>query len=112
MDPQTSTFFLSILKAIAAVNALTFVMFGWDKYCAKSGWRRVPEKTLLLWSFLGGSVGAKVGQHLFHHKTSKQPFGKQLNAIVILHFCLAMALAYPPTRAMLLDAVFGTGLRF
>ncbi|EAA7244685.1 DUF1294 domain-containing protein [Salmonella enterica] len=55
-------------------NILTLVIYGIDKMAARKAWRRVPESTLLLFGVVGGWSGAIVGQHLFRHKTQKQPF--------------------------------------
>ena len=36
----------ALLLALAALNVVTFLVYGWDKLCAKrEGARRVPEKT-------------------------------------------------------------------
>ena len=40
----------------------------------KKGKRRVPERTLLLLSFLGGCVGALLGMVLCRHKTKHAKF--------------------------------------
>lgn len=41
---------------------------------AGQGIRRVPEKVLYVATFLGGSAGALVAMHVFHHKTKKLSF--------------------------------------
>ncbi|VDY64532.1 Protein of uncharacterised function (DUF1294) [Shimwellia blattae] len=56
------------------INLLTFLIYGGDKLAACKGWSRVPELTLLAFGLTGGWPGAIAGQHLFHHKTQKQPF--------------------------------------
>lgn len=70
---------------LIVVNMISLLIFGWDKLCARAKWRRIPETTLLTLALIGGSVGARIGQKLFRHKTSKQPFARKLSAIVILH---------------------------
>lgn len=74
-----------------AINALTFLLFGWDKLRALWNKRRTREKTLLWLAFLGGSVGAKAAQRVFNHKTTKQPFARRLNRICLFH-ALVLAL--------------------
>jgi len=60
---------------LAAINLLTFLIYGWDKLCAKrEGARRVPEKTLLFLAVIGGSVGAILGMNFFRHKTRHAQF--------------------------------------
>lgn len=54
---------------LAAVNLVAFALYGIDKYKARAGAWRIPEKTLLGIAVLGGSVGAIAGMKVFHHKT-------------------------------------------
>jgi uncharacterized membrane protein YsdA (DUF1294 family) len=63
-----------ILTYLALVNATAFAAFGWDKRCAMSGDRRIPERTLLGLALIGGSLGAVAAQQMFRHKTRKEPF--------------------------------------
>lgn len=58
-----------ILIYLAAVNLVTFVMYGIDKYKAKKAKWRIPEATLLLMAAIGGSIGAWTGMQVWHHKT-------------------------------------------
>ena len=72
-----------ILAAYALIiNAITYLLFGFDKRAAERGDSRVPEKTLLMASALGGSVGAVMAQRRFRHKTEKQPFKALLYGII------------------------------
>ena len=59
---------------LAAVNAATFFLFGWDKWMAVRGKRRVPEARLLLFTLAMGAVGAWIGVRVFRHKTRKTSF--------------------------------------
>ena len=43
------------------MNGFTFCLYGVDKRRAKRGAGRVPEKTLLLCTWLLGGVGALIG---------------------------------------------------
>ena len=43
---------------LVLVNLAAFILYGYDKSCAKKNKRRIPEKTLLFWAWIGGSVGA------------------------------------------------------
>lgn len=54
---------------LGAVNLISFCAMGWDKGQARRRGRRVPERTLLLLDFLGGSLGGICGMFLFRHKT-------------------------------------------
>jgi len=62
--------------ALGVMNLVTFIVYAADKSIAKrrNGGRRVPERTLLLLSFLGGCVGALFGMLLCRHKTKHTKF--------------------------------------
>ena len=74
---------------LAVVNVVAFVLYGLDKYKAKRGAWRIPEKTLLGIAVIGGSVGALAGMNCFHHKTKHWYFKYGLPAILVVHLCLA-----------------------
>jgi uncharacterized membrane protein YsdA (DUF1294 family) len=67
---------LDIAKIIVAyfvlINAITYLIFYVDKRAAIANRRRVPEKTLLIAAFLGGSPLAIVAMNHLRHKTVKQ----------------------------------------
>ena len=65
----------AILAYMAAVNAMTFAMFAWDKRAAQTRAWRVPERRLLGLAALGGSPAALVARQILRHKTRKEPFG-------------------------------------
>ena len=56
------------------INVFTLTLFGYDKDMAEKGKRRVAEKTLLIFTFLGGTLGALVGMRMYKHKTKKGSF--------------------------------------
>ena len=58
----------------AALNVITLVVYGKDKWAAKHQRWRTPERTLHLLALLGGWPGAILAQTLFSHKTSKRSF--------------------------------------
>ncbi len=78
---------------LAAVNAVTFLVYGADKRRAKKDQWRVPEKTLFLLPLLGGSVGGILGMRVFHHKTRHWYF--QVGLPLILAAQLAAAFFLP-----------------
>jgi len=78
---------------LVAINLVTFLVFGLDKWKAKrkvkkESVRRVPEKTLFLLAILGGSVGALLGMKVWHHKTLHRSFRFGIPAILILQIVL------------------------
>ncbi len=84
---------LHIVLVLLAVNIAAFIAFWWDKRRACAGVRRIPERTLLWLALAGGGAGAVAAQHLFRHKTRKEPFRSRLYAIVVLQAAAAVALA-------------------
>ena len=56
---------------LGVMNLAAFIVYAADKSIARrnNGGRRVPERTLLWLSFLGGCIGACFGMFLIRHKT-------------------------------------------
>ncbi|TYC86448.1 DUF1294 domain-containing protein [Novosphingobium sp. BW1] len=81
-----------LVGALAVINALTFLLFGWDKRQAQCGRRRVAEARLLLLAALGGTPGAYAARRHFRHKTRKQPFVGRLHALAVLQVLAIAAL--------------------
>ena len=73
---------------LLAVNAVTFIVYGIDKYKAKKAKWRISEATLLLLAVLGGSVGAWVGMKVWHHKTMHKKFKYGIPAILLIQIAL------------------------
>lgn len=63
------TVFFVYLIYVVLLSLITFATYGSDKKKAKRGARRVPEKTLLWMSFLGGAFGGFAAMQIFRHKT-------------------------------------------
>ena len=80
----------AILIYLLAVNALTFIVYGIDKYKAKHAKWRISEATLLLLAVFGGSVGAWLGIKVWHHKTMHKKFKYGVLVIFILQVVLAI----------------------
>ncbi len=77
---------MSIQKAafiyLVVINIAAYAAFGWDKYKARWGGWRIPEKTLLMLALIGGSAGAWIGMKRFRHKIRKARF--KVGILVIL----------------------------
>lgn len=56
------------------MSALTFCTYAVDKFKAKRGMWRVPERTLHLLELCCGWPGAWAAQRLFRHKSIKRSF--------------------------------------
>ena len=79
-----------LLWYLAAVNLVTFTVYGVDKAKARRGAWRVPEKTLFLLPLLGGSVGALLGMLVFRHKTKHWYFVWGIPLIPLAQIALAV----------------------
>ena len=79
-----------LLVWLAAVNVVTFAVYGIDKAKAKRGAWRVPERTLFLLPLLGGSLGALLGMRVFHHKTKHWYFMWGIPLILLAQIALAV----------------------
>lgn len=74
------------------INLLTCIIYGVDKLKSVAGGRRIPEKTLLGFTLIGGSIGALVGMHGFRHKTRHLKFRICVPLFLILHVACAVLL--------------------
>ena len=80
------------LYYLLAVNSLTFLLYGIDKYKAKKGRWRISEATLLTMAAIGGSIGAWAGMHIWHHKTMHKKFKYGIPVIIIMQIALVVYL--------------------
>lgn len=69
---------------LIAINVITFITYGIDKYKARKGMWRIPEATLLLLAVVGGSIGAWLGMKAWHHKTLHKKFKWGIPLIIVL----------------------------
>jgi len=76
---------------LIATNFLAFSLCGYDKLqSVRSGKfpSRVSEKSLLLSTFIGGSVGSLVAMFIFRHKIKKPSFILKFSIVVIIQMAL------------------------
>ena len=73
-----------VLALLLLLNALTFVVYGVDKWRARGGCWRIPERTLLLLAAFGGAFGACLGMVVWNHKTSHKRFRYLVPVFVLL----------------------------
>lgn len=79
---------LAILVHVVLIQVTTFILYYMDKQRAKKARRRVPEKTLHAFAFVGGTVAALIGQRVFRHKTKKKSFRNKFIAVMIVQVAL------------------------
>lgn len=75
---------------LVIINLITFITYGVDKLKAKKGYWRIPESTLLLLAFVGGSIGAWLGMQAFHHKTLHKKFKLGIPLILMAQVAFAL----------------------
>lgn len=79
---------LMLLVIIGLMSLAAFAAFGLDKYKAKAGKWRIPERTLFLLALLGGGIGAFLGMKVFHHKTMHKQFVIGIPVIMVIQAVL------------------------
>ena len=77
-----------IILYLVAMNVLGLALMGIDKSKAVNHRWRIPESHLFLAAFLGGSLGAFIGMHLFRHKTKHWYFRYGLPLILAVQIVL------------------------
>lgn len=80
------------LYYLLVINAVTFLLYGIDKYKAKKGQWRISEATLLTMAAISGGIGALAGMRLWHHKTMHKKFKYGIPLIMIMQVCLVVYL--------------------
>lgn len=73
---------------LLGINAVTFIVYGIDKYKAKKAKWRISEATLLLQAILGGSIGAWMGMKVWHYKTMHKKFKYGIPVILLIQIAL------------------------
>lgn len=75
---------------LAAINVVTFFIFGIDKWKAKRSKWRIPETTLLGLAVIGGSIGAWLGMKVWHHKTMHKKFKYGIPIILLAQIAIIL----------------------
>jgi uncharacterized membrane protein YsdA (DUF1294 family) len=83
-----------LLGFFGLLNLFTFVLYGVDKVKAQMQRRRISEKTLWLMTLFGGTGGALLGMHFFHHKTRKISFQFILSLILLLQTLIVVGMLW------------------
>lgn len=83
---------LTVLVFILFMTWLGYYIMKVDKRYAKEDKRRIPEKTLILISLVGGSVGMYIGMYKFKHKTLHKKFTVGVPIIMLIQFAYVVYL--------------------
>ncbi|NLO31478.1 MAG: DUF1294 domain-containing protein [Methanosarcina mazei] len=71
------------------LNAVSFALYGMDKYKARKEKWRISEQSLLIAAFFG-PIGAWLGMVQFRHKTQKPLFRYSVPAFIGVHLLLVL----------------------
>ncbi len=73
------------LLYLLSINAISFILFGYDKFLAIKNKRRIPEKEPFKVSTIGGAFGGMFAILIFKHKISKATFIWRFMFVFILN---------------------------
>lgn len=77
---------------LIVINIIAVIVTVFDKKAAINGWRRVSEKTLLLLSAIGGSVGMYLTMRGIRHKTLHAKFMVGIPVIFVIQCVIVFLL--------------------
>ena len=80
------------LAWMVVINVITAITYAHDKRAARSGARRVPERTLFLLNLAGGVVGSWAMFLLMRHKTRHMTFWIVQLACTLLYVLITIAI--------------------
>ena len=95
---------VAVLGLYVVASVVAFLAYGHDKSAAVRNAWRVQERTLHLFSLLGGWPGALAAQRLLRHKSSKQEF-QWVFWLTVIANCAALGWLTTDRGAALLRAV-------
>lgn len=81
-----------ILIYFLGMNLIGFLLMWIDKKKAEKSRWRISEKTLIMMTILGGSIGTNIGMKVFRHKTKKPRFYIGFPVILISQIALLIYL--------------------
>ena len=76
------------------INLITFLIWGFDKFRARTGGWRVPERWLVALVLLGGALGGLAGMLVFRHKTRKNRFWVLIGIGLVIHLAIFLGLGW------------------
>jgi uncharacterized membrane protein YsdA (DUF1294 family) len=95
-DLPINLFWLIFFAYIIVVSLCSIVVCVYDKKISKRNnvKLRIPEKSLFVWSAIGGSVAMYITMRLIRHKTKHVSFMVGIPVIFVLQVAVIGALAY------------------
>ncbi|MDR3598298.1 DUF1294 domain-containing protein [Clostridium sp.] len=83
-----------LLTYLLLINFIGFIIMLIDKQRAIHKEWRIPEKTLIGISIIGGSIGMLLGMSTFRHKTKHKKFTIGVPFILLMQISLIIFLLY------------------
>ena len=85
-----------VLAYIAVISLVSVIVCIYDKVISQKNRveLRIPEKTLLILSALGGSVAMLITMQIIHHKTKHAKFMIGIPVIIVLQAALVVCYFY------------------
>jgi len=83
----------AVLIYLAAISLVSVVITIHDKLSAKRSKRRVPERTLIMLSLVGGSAAMYMTMQLIRHKTRHAKFMIGIPLIMLLQLVAVIILS-------------------
>ncbi|MCR5503507.1 MAG: DUF1294 domain-containing protein [Lachnospiraceae bacterium] len=96
IDPAQFSVRTFLLGYWLIMNLLGFLTMGLDKLKAVKRGFRIPEATLFLIAFIGGSIGSILGMIIFRHKIRKRRFTVGMPLILLLQAAVFLFLYLGP----------------
>ena len=81
-----------IVVYIFIVSFVAFMGMGLDKLKAVKHKRRISEKTLFSFSFIGGTLGILLGRCLFNHKSKKKSFYIRIYVVLFIQIIIGLVI--------------------
>ena len=87
---------LILFGYIAVISLISIIVCIYDKKISKRNdvRLRIPEKSLFIWSAVGGSLAMYITMRLIRHKTKHVSFMVGIPVIIILHIAIIVALRF------------------
>jgi len=79
-----------VFTYLLGINFIGFIIMLIDKQRAVHKEWRIPEKTLISISILGGSIGMLIGMSSFRHKTKHKKFTIGVPFILLMQICIVI----------------------
>lgn len=89
-----------LIIAYVVWNIGVFLLYGIDKWKAKTGAWRISEKTLIICAVLFGAVGAYFGMKKFRHKTKHTKFKILIPLLMVLNMVIITAFGIAPEKTI------------